>query len=240
MRVRHELSLGPDVRLAVGVDRLDYTKGIEEKFLAVERLLETRPEFRGRFVFVQVAEPSRDSLSAYQVARAQIVATSERVNARFASASWRPIRLLEAHHEPTEVYRLYRAADICYVNSLHDGMNLVAKEFARARDDERGVPVLSQFAGASHQLRAALIVNPYAVDESAHALARALDMSDVEQTARMRQMREVVARTDTFWWADQLLRDAKRMSGNVHLVTDLRHHPSDVRDQQRRATLTRQ
>jgi trehalose 6-phosphate synthase len=212
MRVRRELNLSEDVRLGVGVDRLDYTKGIEEKFLAVERLLETRPEFRGRFVFVQVAEPSRDSLSAYQAARAQIVATSERVNARFASPSWRPIVLLEAHHEPAEVYRLYRAADVCYVNSLHDGMNLVAKEFARARDDERGVLVLSQFAGASHQLKAALIVNPYAVDESAHALARALDMSDVEQTARMRQMRDVVASTDTYWWAGQLLRDAKRMS----------------------------
>ena len=212
IRVRRELNLGEDVRLGVGVDRLDYTKGIEEKFLAIERLLETRPEFRGRFVFVQVAEPSRDSLSAYQAARAQIGATSERVNARFASPSWRPILLLETHHEPAEVYRLYRAADVCYVNSLHDGMNLVAKEFARARDDERGVLVLSQFAGASHQLKTALIVNPYAVDESAHALARALDMSDVEQTARMRQMRDVVASTDTYWWADQLLRDAKRMS----------------------------
>ncbi|HEU4688383.1 MAG TPA: trehalose-6-phosphate synthase, partial [Vicinamibacterales bacterium] len=223
VRVRRELNLGADVRLGVGVDRLDYTKGIEEKFLAVERLLETRPEFRGRFVFVQVAEPSRDSLSAYRAARAQIVATSERVNARFASGSWRPIVLLETHHEPAEVYRLYRAADVCYVNSLHDGMNLVAKEFVRGRDDERGVLVLSQFAGASQQLRAALIVNPYAVDESANALARALDMSAAEQTARMRQMREVVRRTDTYWWAEQLLRDAKRMSTGT---SNVRSHDS--------------
>jgi trehalose 6-phosphate synthase len=239
-RLRRELNLSPDVRLGVGVDRLDYTKGIEEKFLAVERLLETRPELRGRFVFVQVAEPSRDFLSAYQAARAQIVSTSERVNARFASGSWRPIVLLETHHEPAEVYRLYRAADVCYVNSLHDGMNLVAKEFARARDDERGALVLSQFAGASHQLTAALIVNPYAVDESAHALARALDMSEVEQTARMRQMRDVVSRTDTYWWAEQLLRDAKRMSGGLHLARDLPHRPSGERQPQRRAGLLRQ
>ncbi len=211
-RVQRRLNLGADVRLGVGIDRLDYTKGIEEKFLAIERLLETRPEFRGRFVFIQVAEPSRDSLAAYRAVRAQIDATCERVNARFASGSWRPIVLLETHHEPSEVYELYRAAEVCYVNSLHDGMNLVAKEFVRARDDERGTLVLSQFAGASHQLKAALLVNPYAVDESAHALARALDMSDAEQTARMRQMRDVVAHSGTYWWADQLLRDAKRMS----------------------------
>lgn len=235
-----ELNLGTDVRLGVGIDRLDYTKGIEEKFLAVERLLETRPDFKGRFVFVQVAEPSRDSLDAYRAARAQIVATTERVNARFASGSWRPIVLLETHHEPAEVYTLYRAADVCYVNSLHDGMNLVAKEFARARDDERGVLVLSEFAGASHQLRAALVVNPYAVDESATALARALDMPEAEQTARIRQMREIVARTDTYWWAERLLRDAKRMSSGAHLLGRVPHRPSESGRQSESATLIRQ
>jgi trehalose 6-phosphate synthase len=239
-RVQRRLNLSADVRLGVGIDRLDYTKGIEEKFLAIERLLETRPEFRGRFVFAQVAEPSRDSLAAYRAVRAEIVRTSERVNARFGSGSWQPIVLLDTHHEPSEVYELYRAADVCYVNSLHDGMNLVAKEFVRARDDERGTLVLSQFAGASHQLKAALIVNPYAVDESASAIARALDMSDAEQTARMRQLRDIVLRTDTFWWADRVLRDAKRMSDGVQPVRENHHSQPDERQPARPAALTPQ
>jgi trehalose 6-phosphate synthase len=211
-RVWREFGLGPEVRLGIGIDRLDYTKGIREKFLTVERLLDTYPELRGRFVFVQVAEPSRDSLSAYQTARAEIVETSERVNARFASGSYRPIVLLETHYEPADVYTLYRAADLCYVGSLRDGMNLVAKEFVCARDDERGVLVLSLFAGASRQLGAALIVDPYSIDASAEVLARALEMSPGEQLLRMRCLRKIVSETDTYWWAHQLLRDAKRAS----------------------------
>jgi trehalose 6-phosphate synthase len=204
-RAWRDFQLGDHVRLAVGIDRLDYTKGINQKFLAIERLLEIRPDLRGRFVFVQVAEPSRDSLPAYRTARSQLVDTSERVNLRFGTSSYRPIILVEAHHEPADVYRLYRAAELCYVGSLHDGMNLVAKEFVCARDDERGVLVLSRFAGASLQLDAALIVNPYALDECANALARALSMSDHEQAKRMRRMRSVVATTDTHWWADQIV-----------------------------------
>jgi trehalose 6-phosphate synthase len=190
------------------VDRLDYTKGINEKFLAIERLLEIHREFRGRFVFVQIAEPSRECLPAYRTARATLVETAERVNRRFGTDVCRPIVLLEAHHDPADVYRMYRAADFCYVGSLHDGMNLVAKEFVSARDDERGVLVLSQFTGAAEQLGAALLVNPYAVDESADVLARALCMSEAEQSKRMRLMRHIVETFDTYWWADQLLDDA--------------------------------
>lgn len=208
-RVRNELRLAPDVRIGVGIDRLDYTKGLHEKFLAIERLLEMQPDFQGRFTFVQVAEPSRDSLPAYRDARAQLLNTAQRVNERFGTGTCRPIVLLEAHKEPAEVYRFYRAADLCYVGSLHDGMNLVAKEFVCARDDERGVLVLSRFAGASRQLRGALRVNPYAVDESARALARALTMPNAEQSGRMRQMRHVVARFDARWWAERILHDAR-------------------------------
>jgi trehalose 6-phosphate synthase len=207
-RVCRDLKLPADVRLGVGIDRLDYTKGINEKFLTVERLLEMHPDLRGHFVFVQVADPSRDCLPAYRKTRAQLVDTSERVNARFGTGVYRPIQLLESHHEARDVYRLYRAADLCYVGSLHDGMNLVAKEFVCARDDERGVLVLSQFAGAAQQLRAALLINPYAVDESADVLARALKMSEPEQSKRMRLLRENVATFDTYWWAHQLLYDA--------------------------------
>jgi trehalose 6-phosphate synthase len=207
-RVSRDLQLPAGVSLGVGIDRLDYTKGINEKFLAIERLLEIHREFRGRFVFVQIAEPSRECLPAYRTARATLVETAERVNRRFGTDVCRPIVLLEAHHDPADVYRMYRAADFCYVGSLHDGMNLVAKEFVSARDDERGVLVLSQFTGAAEQLGAALLVNPYAVDESADVLARALCMSEAEQSKRMRLMRHIVETFDTYWWADQLLDDA--------------------------------
>ena len=187
--------------------RLDYTKGITEKFLAIERLLEFT-ELRGRFTFVQVAEPSRECLPEYRKTHEQLAATAERVNARFGTGASAPIVLRHEHHEPDEVYRLYRAADLCYVGSLRDGMNLVAKEFVSARNDERGVLVLSEFAGAAEQLRAALLVNPYSVDASASALARALTMTDVEQSKRMRIMRATVAEFDAKWWAERLLADS--------------------------------
>jgi trehalose 6-phosphate synthase len=212
-RVLGDLGLPPTVRLAVGVDRLDYTKGINEKFLAVERLLENEPMLRGRFVFVQVAEPSRDCLPAYRAARAEIVATSQRINARFAGCT--PIVLLESHHDPAEVYRLYRAADVCYVGSLQDGMNLVAKEFVCARSDRRGVLVLSRFAGAAQQLSDALIVDPRDIDRSAAALAAALAMPEREQSRRMRQLRANVAAFDSRWWAEQLLRDSRQAAATV-------------------------
>jgi trehalose 6-phosphate synthase len=132
------------------------------------------------------------------------------VNGRFGTISYQPIRLLEAHHPPSDVYRFYRAADLCHVGSLHDGMNLVAKEFVCARDDERGVLVLSRFTGAAQQLASALLINPYAVEESASALCRALAMSVTEQCRRMRPMRTNVATFNAAWWARQLVRDAMR------------------------------
>lgn len=209
--VRRQLHLPPDMRLGVGVDRLDYTKGINEKFLAVERLLDSTPEFRERFVFVQIAEPSRERLPAYRGVRSRVVETGDRINRRFGTESYRPVILLEAHHEPADVYRFLRAADLCYVGSLHDGMNLVAKEFVCARDDERGVLVLSGFAGAAGQLTGAVIVNPYAIDDSAEVLANALRMAPAEQGRRMRAMRSVVAEFNTYWWAGQMLQDAARL-----------------------------
>ena len=207
-RVFRDLQLPWGVKLGVGIDRLDYTKGINEKFLAIEHLLETRPSLRGHFVFVQVAEPSRDCLPAYRAARTQLLETSQRINARFGRDSYPPIRLLEEHQEPTDVYRYYRSADLCHVGSLHDGMNLVAKEFVSARDDERGVLVLSQFAGAAQQLRAALLINPLRIDQSAAALAEALAMPAIEQAKRMRVLRANVETFDGSWWARQMVRDA--------------------------------
>jgi trehalose 6-phosphate synthase len=209
--VGRQLHVRPDVRLCVGVDRLDYTKGINEKFLAVERLLELYPVFRERFVFVQIAEPSRNCLPAYRELRLRLLETTDRINLRFGSDVYHPIVLLESHHEPAEVYRFLRAADVCYVGSLHDGMNLVAKEFVSARDDDRGVLVLSQFAGAARQLTGAVIVNPYAIEDSAHSLAGALSMADGEQANRMRAMRSVVAKFSAYRWAGEMLADAARL-----------------------------
>jgi trehalose 6-phosphate synthase len=209
--VRRELGVAADGLLGIGVDRMDYTKGISEKFLAIERLLESRPEMRGRFVFAQIAEPSRDCLPAYQSIRRRVACTADRINRRFGTDGYRPIALLDARHEPADIYRHLRAADLCYVGSLHDGMNLVAKEFVNARDDGRGVLILSEFAGAARELTTALHVNPYAVEACAETLARALTMSDGEQAFRMRAMRTVVARANTYRWAGELLADATRI-----------------------------
>jgi trehalose 6-phosphate synthase len=206
-----ELRLKPDALLGVGVDRLDYTKGIEERLLAVERLLERTPSFLGRFTFVQLAAPSRTVIARYKELNDQIEATAARINARFGNGDYRPIILLRAHHEPPTVFRYYRAADVCYVSSLHDGMNLVAKEFIAARDDEKGVLVLSSFTGASHELTEGLIVNPYDLDEAASALSSALNMSIEEQQDRMRAMRAFVAEFNVYRWAGRMLVDAARL-----------------------------
>jgi trehalose 6-phosphate synthase len=207
-RVTRELALPAGVKLGVGIDRLDYTKGINEKFLAIERVLEQRPDLRGRFVFVQVAEPSRECIPDYRSARQHLVATAARVNERFGCDGIQPIVLRESHHEQSDVYRLYRAADFCHVGSLRDGMNLVAKEFVSARDDERGVLVLSQATGAALQLREALLINPWALESSADAIVQALAMPETEQASRMRMLRMTVADSDVGWWAQRLLNDA--------------------------------
>jgi len=206
-QVLRDFDLPDDVWLGIGVDRLDYTKGLNEKFLAIERALEIHPELRRRFAFVQVAEQSYECLPAYRDARARLRETTGRINGRFGSTRHTPIRLMECRCDPAEVYRLYRAADLCFVGSLHDGMNLVAKEFVAARDDERGVLLLSEFAGAAQQLRTALQINPYAIDATADALAVACTMPATEQAARMRLLRANVRASDTRWWCTRLLED---------------------------------
>jgi trehalose 6-phosphate synthase len=206
-----ELGLAPDALLGVGVDRLDYTKGIEERLLAVERLLERSPALRGRFSFVQLAAPSRTAIPHYQQLNENVAALAARINERFASGSYRPVILMRAHHEPPTVFRYYRAADVCYVSSLHDGMNLVAKEFIAARDDEQGVLVLSHFTGAARELTEALCVNPYDLDEASAALGAAILMPKDEQRDRMRAMRAFVAEFNVYRWAGRMLVDAARL-----------------------------
>lgn len=219
-----ELGLKPDALLGVGVDRLDYTKGIEERFLAVERLLEQHPEFRGRFTFVQLAAPSRTLIERYLQLSERVEQVANRINERFGQDSYRPIILYRAHHEPPTVFRYYRAADLCYVSSLHDGMNLVAKEFAAAREDERGVLILSQFTGAAGELTEALIVNPYDTDEASAALATALAMSAEEQRERIRAMRAFLAEFNVYRWAGRMLVDAARVRRRGRLTGRLAEH----------------
>jgi trehalose 6-phosphate synthase len=206
-----ELGLPPDALLGVGVDRLDYTKGIEERLLAVERALERFPHLRGRFTFAQLAAPSRTLIPQYRALNDRVEEVAARVNARFAAGAWRPIALLRAHHEPPTIFRYLRAADLCYVSSLHDGMNLVAKEFVAARDDERGVLVLSRFTGAARELTEALLVNPYDLEEASSALAAALAMPAGEQAERMRAMRAFVQDLNVYRWAGRMLADAARL-----------------------------
>jgi trehalose 6-phosphate synthase len=217
-QVRAELGLGPDALLGVGVDRLDYTKGIEERILAVERLLERFPRLRGRFTFAQLAAPSRTRIPRYQELGRSVEAAAARVNERFATPGYRPILLLRAHHEPPTVFRFFRAADVCYVSSLHDGMNLVAKEFVAARADEQGVLVLSRFTGAARELGEALLVNPYDLDDASAALAAAVEMPLEEQRERMRAMRALVAEFNVYRWAGRMLVDGARLRKRERLA----------------------
>jgi trehalose 6-phosphate synthase len=205
------LGLAPDALIGVGVDRLDYTKGIEERILTVERLLERWPGLRGRFVFVQLAAPSRSEIPRYQELHRSVAELTARVNERFGAGSYRPVVLLREVQEPPAVFRLYRAADLCYVSALHDGMNLVAKEFVAARSDEGGVLVLSRFTGAARELTDALLVNPYDLEEASAAMAAALAMPREERRARMRALRALVAEYNVYRWAGRMLVDAGRL-----------------------------
>jgi trehalose 6-phosphate synthase len=206
--VRKLLRLDDGIRLAVGVDRLDYTKGIEEKFLAVEQLLLGYPEFREKLSLVQLAEPTRPGLEAYTELRRRVRDTADRINREFGTKRYHPITLIEGRHSQEDVTRFLRAADICYVGSLADGMNLVGKEFVRARIDERAVLVLSVLAGAARQLNDAVLVNPFDPTGAAGSLAVALQMDPDEQQARMRRMRRCVAASDAHRWAAAVLQDA--------------------------------
>jgi trehalose 6-phosphate synthase len=209
--------------IGIGVDRLDYTKGIVERFRAVERLLDSKPEWIGRFSFVQIASPTRTGIDDYQNHEVQVRALAARINERFGRlaadrAAPPPIILKVEHHEPRQVYEYYRAAEFCFVSSLHDGMNLVAKEFVAARDDERGVLILSQFTGAARELPEALIVNPYDADQCAAALHVALTMPAAEQRDRMRLMRGLVREFNVYRWAGRMLLDAATMRRRDRLL----------------------
>jgi alpha,alpha-trehalose-phosphate synthase [UDP-forming] len=191
--------------LGVGVDRVDYTKGIVERFQAVEAFLESHPRYRDKFTFIQIGAPSRTHIQRYADFQHEVEAEASRINERFQHGKWRPIVFLNRQHNRQEVQRYYRAAHLCMVTSLHDGMNLVAKEFVAARQDERGVLILSQFTGAARDLQDAILVNPYDIQSTCQAIAQALEMDINDIRARMRRMRRSVKDHNIYWWAGTLI-----------------------------------
>jgi trehalose 6-phosphate synthase len=211
LQVRERLGLPPDAKLAVGIERFDYTKGILDRMRAIDVLLETMPEWKDQLTFVQVAAPTRSKLASYSSLQTEALDMAEDINRRHGNAHYQPIRLIVRHHEPSEVFELFRAADACIVSSLHDGMNLVAKEFVAARDDNMGVLVLSSFTGASRELSEALIVNPFDAREMARALDQAIQMPAQEQIERMRLMRQQVREQNVYRWAARMMIDAARL-----------------------------
>ena len=193
--------------LGVGVDRVDYTKGILERFRAIERFLDLYPAYQRRFSLVQIGAPSRTDIVRYKNFLEEVSAEAERINAKYQTGRWKPIVLLKRHHSHEEIARYYRAASVCMVTSLHDGMNLVAKEFVASRTDQQGVLILSTFAGAAHELTDALLVNPYDVSQLSEAIHQSLEMPEAEQATRMQWMRRAVREHNIYGWAANLLSD---------------------------------
>jgi trehalose 6-phosphate synthase len=191
--------------MGIGVDRIDYTKGIPERFRGVETFLDLYPSYRGEFTFVQIASPSRTEIERYHDLIQEVEREADRINRRFQTSNWKPILLLRRQHSHAEILPYYRAADLCQVTSLHDGMNLVAKEFVASRDDEQGVLILSRFTGAAHELADSLLVNPYDTLELANAIRHALEMPQRESRARMQRMRAVIRERNIYRWAGNLI-----------------------------------
>lgn len=222
--IRAAIGVPADHLLGIGVDRLDYTKGIVERFQAVERMLEQQPGMVGHFTFIQIAAPSRASLDEYQSFDTRVRKMVERINRRFGSGDYVPILLKAEHHGQDALQRFFRASEVCMVTSLHDGMNLVAKEFIASREDEMGVLVLSQFTGAARELHEALIINPYHIEQGAEALYRGLVMPPVEQRERMKSMRARVKHFNVYRWAGRMLLDASRLRQRDKVMTKIDAH----------------
>jgi trehalose 6-phosphate synthase/phosphatase len=215
--VRERYRIAPDVVIGLGVERWDFTKGIIERFHALELLLDKNPRHKGRISLLQIAAPSRSTLPAYQALQEQTYSEVTRINEKFGEGDWLPIVLIDKHQEPERVFELYRAADFCLVNSLHDGMNLVAKEFVASRDDEDGVLILSTFAGASRELAEAVLINPFDVNETAEAMEIAMSMGRDERRDRMSLMRRTVKENNVYRWAGRMLMDAARIRTRQNL-----------------------
>jgi trehalose-6-phosphate synthase len=193
--------------MGVGVDRVDYTKGILERLYGLERFFEKHPGYQGQFTFVQIGAPSRTHIKRYNDLFAEVDSEADRINWRFRRGNWRPIVFLNRYHTHQEIEQYYRAADVCMVTSLHDGMNLVSKEFIATREDDGGALILSRFTGASRELRDALVVNPYDVEQLAEAIRFSIEMDPEERRARMRRMRQVLRESNIYRWAADLIKE---------------------------------
>jgi trehalose 6-phosphate synthase len=201
---RHRLKLERKV-LGLGIERVDYTKGIPERLRAIDRLLSTRPEYRGRLVFLQAGVPSRGHIRAYQQLDDEIDDLLEQINWKWGFGTWRPIVYEKRHIGQVELIALHRLARFCVVSSLHDGMNLVAKEYVSSQVDDDGVLILSRFTGAARELSDAVLINPFAVEELAEAMHEAIVMPREERARRMRRMRDVVAENNIYRWAAKIV-----------------------------------
>ncbi|KAF0151977.1 MAG: trehalose 6-phosphate synthase [Ignavibacteria bacterium] len=190
----------------IGVDRIDYTKGIIEKFLALERFFEKNPDYIGKFTFVQIGAPSRSLIKSYADMMSAVEKEAERINHSFRRRNWKPILFLRKHHSHAEIKPFYNLATLCMVTSLHDGMNLVAKEFVAERNKNTGVLILSRFAGASQNMKGALVINPYDIERTAEAIKLAIEMPESEQQLRMQLMRQEIVSNNIYNWAADLLR----------------------------------
>jgi len=209
-KIRQELKL-EDKIVAVSVERLDYTKGIVERILAIDRFLEKYPEYLKRFVFIQIAAPSRTHIKRYHDLMGEIDELVDRKNWKYSDGDWKPIIYFKKQFSQEEIKPYYGLADLCIVSSLHDGMNLVAKEFIAAKNDFSGMLILSQFTGAARELTEAVQINPYSIEEFADAIKAVIEMPDSEKQKRMAGMREIVCRNNVYWWAANIVTDLSNL-----------------------------
>ena len=206
-RFREEFSLSEDVKIILGLDRIDYTKGIPERIRAIGQLLEKYPEYKERFVFIQMGALSRVHIFQYRNLNDEINDLVEKINWRYSTESWSPVVLARRTLSYPETLAFYSLADVCVVSSLQDGMNIVAKEYICAKNNLDGMLVLSQFTGAARELTEAVLINPYDVEDSAEKIKQALEMPGKEKAQRMRKLRETVARNDIYRWADKFVNE---------------------------------
>jgi trehalose 6-phosphate synthase len=202
--IRRRWQLG-DEFIGIGMDRLDYTKGIPHRFRALDKFFAKYPEYRGRVVFFQLGEPSRVHIKKYRELNSEIDELVEEVNWKYQTDCWKPIIYIRGHLSPATLMAFNRLANFCVVSSLHDGMNLVAKEFVSSRVDEDGVLILSRFTGAARELTEALLINPYATDDFAESIKRAIEMPKEQRKAKMKKLRQVVEENNIYRWAGNII-----------------------------------
>ncbi|MEE8638420.1 MAG: trehalose-6-phosphate synthase, partial [Candidatus Margulisiibacteriota bacterium] len=210
-RIKEELGITSEL-IGIGTDRIDYTKGILEKFTAIDRFLEKYPEFQGKFVYIQIGSLSRIHLDTYKNLNDEINSLVERINWKYSSDSWSPIIFIRKYYTPRELLAIYRMANICLVSSLHDGMNLVAKEYVAAAPENKGMLVLSQFTGSARELTDAITFNPFKPEDCAEALKDALTLSEKERKERMQRMKAIVLENNIYRWSAKVIQALLRLS----------------------------